>query len=64
MIRVRSVSIRYLPTEDEIRAECRRIRCAWSVRERESRWVGDREGRKLVEAFHPVSNVEEKLGVS
>jgi len=48
MIREKSTSIPYLPTEDEIRAACRQIRSGWSPIERDFRCVGGRVAHRLL----------------
>jgi hypothetical protein len=59
MIREKLTSIRYLPTEDEIRAACLQIRSGWSARERESRSVGRRLARKLLTIRPLLFNTDE-----
>jgi hypothetical protein len=64
MIREKSTSTPYLPTEDEIRAACRQIRSGWSPRERESRCVRNRVVRRLFSIRRPVFRLKRMFGVA
>lgn len=57
---MREKSIPYSPTADEIRETSRQIRNGWSLKERESRCVGERAGRKLVAMRRLMFEIERK----